>query len=114
MINVNLQPHSLALAVPNDEQIAAGVVPHVEVIAHIAVELPFRGPDGQAPAAPFGVVRMQLDKQTAVDYFRSALEAAEKLPDAKPSIQIAPAAALNEVEAAAERLNKLKGGGKNG
>lgn len=90
-------------ASPTAEEVDQGHPAAVQVALTVGMLLPFRGPDGQPVIAPLGIVRCYLDK----DSVKKITEAAELLPDPKPTSGLITASNLNEVEQAAKRMEGL-------
>jgi len=97
-----------SIAVPEEESIKAGAPSVVEVILAVAMQLPFAQQQGAPPMmAHIGNIKYQLDRDSAIKFFRSGLEAAEKSPAAS---NLAIATDLSAVENAAEQMNRFRDG----
>ena len=73
----------------------------------VAMQLPFAQQQGQPPMmAHIGNVKYQLDRDSAIKFFQSGLEAAEALP---PTSRLAVATDLKAAENAAEQIGQFRG-----
>lgn len=97
-----------SIAVPDEESLKAGAPPHVEIVLAIAMQLPFAQQQGAPPMmAHIGNVKYQLDRDSAVKFFQSGLEAAEGLPAAS---NLAIATDLSAVENVADQIGRFRDG----
>lgn len=95
-----------SLGVPSDESLAAGRPSEVEITLTIAQQLPF-GEPGQPPImAHLGDITYTLGRDTAVEFFRKGLEAAEALP---PESKLQIATDVKAAESAAEKIEAFRG-----
>lgn len=102
---VTLNVAAASLGVPSDEALKAGQPPAVEVNLTIAQQLPF-GEAGQPPImAHLGDVTYSLGRDTAIEFFKKGLEAAEALP---PESKLQLATDVAAAEAAAEKVNQFR------
>ena len=94
-----------SLGVPSDEAIAAGQPSKLDIILTLGQTLPF-GEPGQPPImAHLGDVVYSLGRDTAIEFFKKGLEAAEMLP---PESKLVPATDLKAATATADLAQQLK------
>lgn len=97
-----------SVGVPTPEQLENGSTPGVEVALTIGLQLPLSpGPGEPGINANLGVVRYELDRDAAIEFFALGLKSAEGLPDKSP-VEIA--SSLSGVEQASNTLANLKRG----
>lgn len=96
------------LGVPTEEAIKAGEPPTIEIELVVGQVLPFAAGPGQPPLqVPLGRIKYTLNKETAVEFFKRGLEAAEGLPDAS---KLEIATSLDGIDNVAAQLRDIKGG----
>lgn len=109
--DVTLNAGAPALGVPSQEQLDGGVPPAIEVIVPIALPLPISPGPGQPPLMmQAGVVRFELNKKAALDFFKKGLEETEKLPEEKPTSKLVTAQSLDGVDQAAAEMQRFSDG----
>lgn len=96
------------VGVPSQEALDEGAPSTVELAITAGLPLPIPGPGGQPVVIGLGTITYELPRDQAIDLFKTGLEAAEALPADKPRVETAKS--MNDVEAAAERLAKIKSG----
>lgn len=96
-----------SLAAPSEEQLKTGETPALEIRLTIGQILPFSAGPGQPPVvAPVGTIRYGLDRDAAIEFFKTGLEEAEKLP---PPSKLEVASSLNGIDEAAKNLERITG-----
>lgn len=95
-----------SIAVPDEESLKQGAPSAVEIVLAIAMQLPFGQQNTGPMMAHIGNVKYTLDRDSAIQFFKGGLEAAEKLP---PVSKLDIATDLSAVENAAEQMNSFRG-----
>lgn len=108
MIDATYKLVGASLGAPDEEALANGASPAIEIVFTIGMALPFAGPDGQPIHVASGNHRYKFQRDEAIKFFESGLEAAKKLPEERKS-DIVLANDLGAVNQAAQAIRKVTG-----
>lgn len=96
-----------SVGIPDEEAIKQGAT-DMEVTLAIGQTLPFAQQQGAPPMmALLGSIKFTMNKESALKFFRSGLEAAEKLPETS---KLAISTDIHAAEEAANAVNAMRGG----
>lgn len=105
--DMNLAVMSTAVGLPDLDKLPPGQEASVELVLTVPITLPFASsPDGDPLSIPIGNVRFRMGRDDAVDFFRNALTAAERLPR-KSDVLIANS--MSDVDRAHDTLKRVTG-----
>ncbi len=109
MFDTTIQPIDTTLNVPSEESIQAakegGPPVNLELQLLMGILLPL-GQNGQPVGAPYGVLRVPLNKEGAISLGKALLESAENLPDTVRS-DLAVASSMADVNKVAAGLGQF-------